>query len=122
MDKHGRHVLVVALAMLMMLAAVPVVATSGHSAQAGPNNGCTWKGYHSYDEVGDGFAYGYTDEVGDGDCVEVNVKVRVNGNNTWDYGADWASVYISGWGLDFNYSDHNADPLGPPPYVGFRLT
>jgi len=120
MHKRGPRVLIVmAAALLFLLAAVPAIATSPNSGSA-TNNGCSWAGYHSYDEVDSGFAYGYTDKTG-GNCVEVNVKVRVNGSNTWDYDDDFASVYISGWGLDFNYSDHNADPLGPAPYVGFRL-
>jgi len=120
MRKQGPKVLMVmAVAMLLLLAAVPAMASSGHSAST-TNNGCEWKGYHSYDEVDSGFAYGYTDELS-GTCVEVNVKVRVNSANTWDYGTSFASVYISGWDLNFNYSDHNADPLGPDPYVGFRL-
>jgi len=39
----------------------------------------------------------------------------------YNYGSWKARLYHTGWSLDFKWSDHNADPLGPPPYVGFRM-
>lgn len=113
------------MAVMLLLAVVslsaPAMASSPHTSSTHTNNGCSWKGYHSYDEVGSGFAHGETWVVS-GTCSEVNVKVKVVGQSLrTDYDPSYAVVDFSGTNMNFDYSDHNADPTGPPVYVGFRM-
>lgn len=92
-----------------------------YSAQSSNGLACKWQGHHEWDYDGTwGAFYGWTQRSGD--CAEVSVKLRVSGSDLWDWDENFASVITSGWNLVLNYSDHNADPVGPPVYVGFRLT
>ncbi len=118
LKKLPRSATALVLAAMLALAPLPATTWSGHYTDWVENNGCEWRGYHRYDEVRDGYARGIT--WGRGACSEVSVRVWVDGNYTPGYGQTRASASVTGWGLDFNYTDHNADPEGPPPYVGFR--
>ncbi len=107
---------------LLVTTALPASASPNHTSATYTNNGCSWSGYHDYDESGsDSFAYASTSKRG-GNCVEVSVRMRYN-NTTTSYNYDDTFTWLrhNGWSLDFKWSDHNADPLGPPPYVGFRM-
>lgn len=119
MKKLAKSVAVLLLALQLALAPLPASASNFHWSGWVTNNACEWRGYHDYDEFGPGYAQAVT--YGRGSCSEVGVRLWVNGSYTPGYGQTSAFAYVSGWGLDFNFSDHNADPEGPPPYVGFRL-
>lgn len=120
LKKLPRRAAALMLAVLLAFAPIPASATSNHwSSWTGPNHGCEWLGHHSYDEIGAGHARGAT--YGRGDCSEVMVKVWYDDTHVRGFGQVVANASVYGWGLDFKYTDHNADPEGPPPYVGFRL-
>lgn len=115
--------LVLGMALVLLVAmALPASAAPNHTSATYTNNGCSWSGYHNYDEDGsDSFAFASTSKRG-GNCVEVSVRMKYGSTTTgYNYGSSYASLYHTGWSLDFQWSDHNADPLGPPPYVGFRM-
>jgi len=94
----------------------PASAASPHYGFLATNNGCSWDGYHSYSGSS---ATADTEKKG-GNCVEVHVVLSVSTTTLQDWDATKAVASASGT-LSFNYSDHNADPLGPPGYVGYRL-
>lgn len=93
------------------------MATSPHNSALHTNNGCSWDGYHAYSSSS---ARADTEKKG-GNCVEVHVRMSTSTGLTQDWDSTKAAVSVSS-SLSFNYSDHNADPLGPPPYIGFRMT
>jgi hypothetical protein len=108
---------VVAVALSVATGVGVVAATSPHNSTVHTDNGCSWDGYHRYDS---GFATADTEKKS-GNCVEVHVRLFVNGSLvSQDWDATKAVASITGW-ITFDYSDHNADPLGPPTYVGFRM-
>lgn len=94
----------------------PALASSPHNGPLQTNNGCSWDGYHNYSSSS---ARADTEKKG-GNCVEVHVRMAYNGTSIQDWDSSKAAVSVSGT-ITFNYSDHNADPLGTPPYVGYRL-
>ena len=94
-------------------------ASSPHSSALKTNSGCSWDGYHKYTN---GSSITADTEKKSGNCVEVSVALkRVGGTAIWQYNATKAVASVTG-AVTFEYSDHNADPLGTAPYVGFRMT
>lgn len=117
-----RSLAMVAFAVGSVLAAgaAPIYASSPHNSALYTNNGCSWDGYHKYTNSStSGSATADTEKKG-GNCVEVHVRMGYNGTTSQDWDATKAIVSFTG-STSFSYSDHNADPLGPPAYVGFRI-
>lgn len=109
------------ITLLVVAMALPADAKKNHTSNTYTNNGCPWVGYHNW---GSGYAEAYTTHF-DGTglfCTEMQVKLRVNGYTYIDNDADYAAYQISANIYSFSWTDHNANPSGPPPWVGFRMT
>lgn len=109
---------------LSLLFPAPGIAAAHpyHKSLTYTNNGCKWYGVHEVaSTVGGEFAAGAGTYRVAG-CVEVHVRLKVDNKPILeDYDYSLASVAINPMNT-FKYSDHNANPSGAPPYVGFRFS
>lgn len=120
--RSRRPRLVILLAALTLGLSTSALATSPHQSPYYVNNGCKWLGYHEYSATRVvGITHEEIPDTSGFDCAEVSVKIRVNGVDFWGYHLTYAVATVDGSGLVFTHSDHNADPPGVPPYVGFRM-
>ncbi len=94
-------------------------ASTNHNSSISTNNGCSYDGYHKYTNGSSATA---DTEKKSGNCVEVSVRLWRSGSSTSinHYHPTKAIASVSG-SITFVSSDHNADPLGTPPYVGFNM-
>lgn len=115
----------VPLAFALALSPVGVAtAFPNHSSGNVTNNSCTWRGYHNYyqvDQYGSGANSSTQNMSG---CLEVSVRMHYDVfYSTLTFAPYFASQAREWYGLpsEFHWSDHNANPLGSPPWVGFRM-
>ena len=126
--RRMRVVVFVAIAAVVLFGAT-AAASNFHTSSTYTNNGCSWKGGHSWYDVNPPYftvaeGQSWTGETVQYSCSQVSVRMRYDiWTTSYAYHWDWASVYrqIPGPLFNFHWSDHNADPPGSPPWVGFRL-
>jgi len=118
--KLPRRGVALLLAILLALSPGPVSASTYHwSSWHGPSDGCEWRGYHAYDEIGEGYVMGVT--YARGNCAQVKVKVYFDGGSIRDFGRTVAAASANSWDMDFEASDHYAQLVGPPNWHRFRM-
>lgn len=119
-----RRLVGVVFTFMMIWIPLSAGAADNHTSAWVLNNGCKWRGHHNFGTPTTQIVTATTTEDAGQSCAEVAVKVRWGAGDVWDWDAAFAEVRISYQGANnlFVHSDHNADPVGPPPYVGFRMT
>ena len=91
-----------------------------HKSSTKSYNGCDYFGEHDAVQVVSGDWVAGAGTSNEGGCAEVSVKLRVDGLDWYDWDASyaWANVQPAGWLM---WSDHNANPLGPAGWIGFKM-